>query len=340
MLNILYHIKLVGATAFNLTSILPKKIQPILANIKLTENCNSRCITCTYWRTVHRDKISTERAIQLLDEIYKLGIKNIRFTGGEPLLRRDFFKILETRNETDFHKVCLATNGLLLEKFKDQINNSIITNITVSLDGIGKNNDEIRGIEGYYDIVIRGLSKINKRIKIVSTISKILVNDLEDLILLCKDKGWDYDVNLPENNLYFFKSEEVKKTLETLWPSERDVDKIIEILAKHNILTEDLLQNIKLYFSKKKFKFSHCVQGFVEVNIDSNGNVRSGCYVFKPIGNIINSSLKEIINSKPYIESVFKMYKLECPGCACGYAISCIYENPLANLRYIVKRLK
>lgn len=332
--------RLIGASSLNINKLLPKKIHPVVANVKLIENCNSRCITCDYWRRDYPAGLNTERSIQLLDEIYKINIRNVRFTGGETLLRKDFFEILKTRNQGDFHKIVLATNGLLLERFADQINDSIITNVTVSLDAIGENNDNIRGIKGYYNTAMRGLEKINKRKKIVSTVTKVLVNDLEDLILLCIEKGYDYDINLPNNNLYFCTSEEVKKTLRDLWPSQDDVNKTMEILAKYNILNDKLIQNASLYLTKGRFALSHCMLGYVEVDIESNGDVRTGCNVFGAIGNVNNSNLAEIISSKPYMNSVSRMYNFNCPVCACGYATSIVYENPLSSLSYTMKRLK
>ena len=93
------------------TKFLPRKLDLILVSLKLTENCQSRCITCDYWKKKWDDRISTNRAISLInDEIPALGIRNLRFTGGEPLLRKDFFDILREMRSSLYKNIVLQTN--------------------------------------------------------------------------------------------------------------------------------------------------------------------------------------------------------------------------------------
>jgi MoaA/NifB/PqqE/SkfB family radical SAM enzyme len=237
--------------------------------------------------------------------------------------------------------VVLATNGLLLGRYSEQINNSCITNITVSIDAMEKHNDEIRGVKGYFKKTLGNLLHIkNKKIKIVSVLSNVLVEDLEELITLCRDRGYTYDVNLPDNNMYFFASQEVEESIKKLKPSADELNKLFKILAKNDILTGVILENAKNYMFNGNFLFSHCMQGFIEINIDSKGNVRTGCNVFEPVGNIMEKKVSEIVNSRAYLNSVKKMYAFDCPGCTCGYGISAIYSAPFStSLSYIKKRI-
>jgi MoaA/NifB/PqqE/SkfB family radical SAM enzyme len=337
--NLFYHFRLLLAAVSGFENILPSSILPALANINLTERCNARCITCDYWKTKHKDNITTQRAINLLNEMAEMKIRYLRLEGGEPLLRQDLFEILSFANGTRFNKVVLATNGLLLKKYAGKINDSIITNITVSLDSIGENNDIIRGIKGYYDKVISNLKYIQKKIKIVSTLNKLLIDNLEEMILWCNNNGYEYDINIPDNNMYFLASKDVKVALQKLKLNNEEIYKTFELLNNYDIIKGVISDNAKAYMISGKFIFRHCTQGYIEVNIDSLGNVRSGCNVFKSIGNILNNSLEEIINSDDYLRSAKKMFSLDCPGCTCGYGISAIYANPISAWRYIQRRL-
>src|ERR1700720_41813 len=96
--------------------LLPSKIRPLSAHIKLTENCQARCISCDYWKTRWQDHISTGRAIQLLNECSTAGIRTLRLTGGEPLLRKDMFQVLKTAQDSSFKEIIIQTTGLLLKK--------------------------------------------------------------------------------------------------------------------------------------------------------------------------------------------------------------------------------
>ena len=48
---------------------LPAKIRPLAAHVKLTENCQAKCISCDYWKTRWHDGINADRAVELLNEI-------------------------------------------------------------------------------------------------------------------------------------------------------------------------------------------------------------------------------------------------------------------------------
>jgi MoaA/NifB/PqqE/SkfB family radical SAM enzyme len=64
------------------TRLLPSAIKPLAAHIKLTENCQAGCISCDYWKSRWQDRISTDRAVELLNEIGAADIGTLRFTGG------------------------------------------------------------------------------------------------------------------------------------------------------------------------------------------------------------------------------------------------------------------
>ena len=57
--------------------LLPSKIRPLSAHIKLTENCQAKCISCNYWQSRWPDSIDTPRAIELINEIDAAGIRTL-----------------------------------------------------------------------------------------------------------------------------------------------------------------------------------------------------------------------------------------------------------------------
>src|SRR5271154_6813413 len=130
-------------------SLLPARVKPLSASLKLTENCQAKCVTCNYWQTRWEDGLNTEKAVDIINRLGQFGIRYLRFTGGEPLLRRDLFQILQKADMRPFQRVTLQTNGLLLKKLHHEINASPITKVAVSIDGLEASNDVIRGIRGY-----------------------------------------------------------------------------------------------------------------------------------------------------------------------------------------------
>ena len=100
----------------------PRVIRPTDASIKLTENCQARCVTCDYWKARRTDRIDASTAIGLIGRLGDIGVTTLRFTGGEPLLRRDFFDILAAIDPAPFTTIGLQTiAGLDLLKGKTRI---------------------------------------------------------------------------------------------------------------------------------------------------------------------------------------------------------------------------
>ena len=76
-------------------SLLPARVKPLSASLKLTENCQAKCVTCNYWQTRWDDGLNTEKAVDVINRLGEFGIRYLRFTGGEPLLRRDLFQVMQ-----------------------------------------------------------------------------------------------------------------------------------------------------------------------------------------------------------------------------------------------------
>src|ERR1700759_3768281 len=164
------------------SKVLPRKIRPLSAHIKLTENCQAKCISCDYWKSRWQDHIDTDRAIDLVNQIEAAGIGALRLTGGEPLLRRDLFQVLQRSNASRLKRIILQTNGLLLKKLHKEINESPISHVCVSIDGVGQTNDEIRGIRGYFDLGFEGMRLLRgKKVAISVTLNKLSANELQHL---------------------------------------------------------------------------------------------------------------------------------------------------------------
>ncbi len=90
------------------------------------------------WEFLPRDEMLTyEEIITLLDSFTKLGLKKIRLTGGEPLIRKDIQKLIELI-KSSFPKIELAltTNGSLLKRHSENLKNAGLDRITISLDAI------------------------------------------------------------------------------------------------------------------------------------------------------------------------------------------------------------
>lgn len=108
------------------------------------------------------NKILSFEEIERLVKIFvSLGVKKIRITGGEPLLRRDLPKLIERINRIDgVEDIALTTNGTLLKKFAYDLAKAGLSRVSVSLDSL---NDErffeMNGQRGKVSTVLEGIEK-------------------------------------------------------------------------------------------------------------------------------------------------------------------------------------
>jgi MoaA/NifB/PqqE/SkfB family radical SAM enzyme len=299
----------------------PSRIQPTDVSIKLTENCQARCVTCDYWKHRWRDHIDSTAAIRLINRLGEIGITTLRFTGGEPLLRRDFFDILKSINPSPFTTISVQTNGLLLKRFAEQINTSPITHVSVSLDAVGDRNDHIRGVRGYFDRAIMGMRLLEGKTRIIAvTLNQACANDLEELIDYIEEFGGYLACNLPDNRLYFLQDAD----LDGLWPDGAAIERIVDTLARRlgKQFTSYELNYIRRYLRhgnpSLRDENPPCVLGYTTIYIASDGSVRSGCYALPPLGNVLERDIVDILDLPGYRRQAQAMLRLECPGCACN----------------------
>jgi MoaA/NifB/PqqE/SkfB family radical SAM enzyme len=164
--------------------------RPFFLAHAITYGCNSKCKTCTYWQMSNRTKedLPTEEVFDLLDEAYDCGMRGYYLFGGEPLTRRDIGEIVDYAKKKGF-VTTMNTNASLLEAKADSLQN--LDFVFVSLDYFNEYHDFIRGRNGSFDEVIKGIKRIrevgNTRVTLVTTISKLNFDAIQPMAELARD---------------------------------------------------------------------------------------------------------------------------------------------------------
>lgn len=122
--------------------------------ISVTDRCNFRCTYCMpkeifgddYAFLPKQELLSFEELIRIATQYAKLGVKKIRITGGEPLLRRDLPELIEGLNQIEgIEDIGLTTNGLLLKKHGQALYDVGLRRLNISLDGLDETFENING---------------------------------------------------------------------------------------------------------------------------------------------------------------------------------------------------
>jgi cyclic pyranopterin phosphate synthase len=109
--------------------------------IAVTEKCNLRCTYCMPEEGVdfkHGDQIlQAEEIIRVIGALARMGIKKVRFTGGEPLVRKDIVKLVAgAANTPGIKTVHLTTNGILFSRYAKDLLSAGLTGVNISLDSL------------------------------------------------------------------------------------------------------------------------------------------------------------------------------------------------------------
>lgn len=162
-----------------------------------TLRCNFKCEHCgsSCGPEVYPDELNTEevkKAFESIAEKYDPARITVAITGGEPLLRKDFFEVTKYISDLGF-PWGLVTNGYLVNQdFAQKLKNSGMSTVTVSIDDIGEKHDEFRGMKGAYERAISALKNLSdvgsiKNIQITTTITSRTKNKYEQLYQRFKD---------------------------------------------------------------------------------------------------------------------------------------------------------
>lgn len=107
--------------------------------VSITDKCNLRCRYCMPPEGIefmkHDEILKNEEFVRLISIMVRMGVKKVRFTGGEPLVRRDFQNIIaETHRLHPGVELCVTTNGVVLGEHIELLKRNGVTKINISMD--------------------------------------------------------------------------------------------------------------------------------------------------------------------------------------------------------------
>ena len=107
--------------------------------LSVTELCNLRCRYCMpedgVCKKRHEDMLTQEEMLDAVKAAAELGIRKVRITGGEPLVKRDILSICRGVARTEgIEEVCITTNGLLLPELAKPLREAGVSRVNISLD--------------------------------------------------------------------------------------------------------------------------------------------------------------------------------------------------------------
>lgn len=151
-----------------------------------TRTCNLKCRHC-YMDSdsrLYNDELTTAEAKKFIDDLAEFKVPVLLFSGGEPLIRPDFFE-LAAYTAAKGIRPTLSTNGTLITREVAQRIKAIgVGYVGISLDGLAEVNDKFRGVEGAFKLAMRGIENcvaVGQRVGLRFTINHHNFEELDKI---------------------------------------------------------------------------------------------------------------------------------------------------------------
>ena len=168
--------------------------RPILSlRITLTNRCNVNCLYCHHDGMTHSKHEMTANEVYTICKIAKsIGVRKIRLSGGEPLLKKDIVETVRKISDLKFNDISMTTNGILLDKYAKDLKNAGLDRVNVSLDTLNRKTYEKITKKDYLEDAKKGILKAVEvglyPVKINMVIMKdINTDEIKDMFKFCRD---------------------------------------------------------------------------------------------------------------------------------------------------------
>ncbi len=159
-----------------------------------TRTCNLKCVHCyTDSDNIrYSGELDTDEGLALIDDLAAFRIPSLLFSGGEPLMRRDIFKLIQRAADRNIRPV-LSTNGTLIDRDAARaIRDAGIVYVGISLDGMEDVNDHFRGVKGAFGRAMKGFENciaVGQRVGLRLTLTRRNYEDLHGIFDFIRREG-------------------------------------------------------------------------------------------------------------------------------------------------------
>jgi Fe-coproporphyrin III synthase len=298
--------------------------------------CNCRCVMCDIWKVTDARELSAAELERHLADIARLRVEWVVFTGGEPLMHSDLFRLCRMLRERGIRTTILSS-GLLLGRYAGQIA-ADADDMIVSLDGPAAVHDEIRGVPRAFELLSEGVRAIHRHAPEFPVSARCTVQS-RNAAQLCASVEAARALGL--RSISFLAADLSSQAFHrpTPWPVARQATvapelAILEAEIEHLIADDPgdgfvrespaklrrIAAHFRAHYGLEEHTAPRCNAPWVSAVVEHTGDVRP-CFFHPPIGNTAQGSLLEVLNSaaaQAFREGLTVAENPTCRRCVCS----------------------
>lgn len=301
--------------------------------------CNCRCVMCDIWKDTEQEELTATELERHLEDICSLQVQWMVFSGGEPLMHSDLFRLAAMVRALGI-RVTILTAGLMLERHARAITDAA-DDVIVSLDGPPAIHDEIRRIQGAFRRMATGIEAIHQLnpkfpVSARSTIQR------RNHDVLCATAQTAFDIGC--HSISFLAIDLISESFnrvgglsvvrqEQLGLSSGEISHLesgIRDLLAHwegtGFVAENaekfgrIVNHFRSHLGETESKAPQCNAPWTSAVVESDGSVRP-CFFHKAVGNVRNGSLRDVLNGAEAVEFRSRLDVANnpiCKRCVCA----------------------
>jgi Fe-coproporphyrin III synthase len=301
--------------------------------------CNCRCVMCDIWKGTDQSEITEEDLARHLADFERLSVRWVVFSGGEPLMHYDLFRLSDMLRAANIRVTVLST-GLLLKRYAEQIATRV-DDVIVSLDGPPAIHDQIRRVAGAFarlESGVQAIRDLNPSLPISArfTVQKLNHFHIRETAQLARSMRLSSISYLPADlsSEAFNRAEpwaadrqaQVALTLEEVVALEEELNGLSKDWEGTGFVAENAekLRRISLHFRAHLGLAEHraprCNAPWVSVVIEADGTVRP-CFFHRAIGSLRSHTLLQVLNgfeAQQFRSSLNVETNPVCSRCVCA----------------------
>ncbi len=338
------------------------KIKPFSVVISVSFRCNSKCRTCDVWRKPN-DDLSVDEWEKVFASLGRSPFY-MTFTGGEPFLRNDLDElVIRAYEQCRPEVITIPTNGMLTDRVVGMVKRMCeecpksSIGINLSLDGIGDEHDDIRGVEGNWALSMETWTQLkalqethpNLVLTVHTVVSRFNAHRFREIV-----EGLQF----LEPDSYITEVAEERVELDTVgWgitPQPDDYDEIADFLSQAAKQTPAkgiarFTQAFRAHYYQLAKRVLHerdqvipCYAGWASAHIAPNGDLWSCCIRAEPAGSLRDNGydLAPVWRSAAMEElrGSIKRKECACPMANASYANMLLHPPTVAKVMVDVVR--
>jgi radical SAM protein with 4Fe4S-binding SPASM domain len=307
-----------------------EKYVPLVLSWNVTRKCNLKCSHC-YINARPRDytdELTTEEGKRLINQICEVSHPLLILSGGEPLLRRDIYELIEYGTQKGL-RMGLGSNGALIDdSVAKKLKQSGIKTVSISIDShVPEHHDDFRGVKGSWQKAVNAIRALRENgllVQVNTTLTQQNYDEIDDIMSLAEKLG------VENFHLFFLVPTGRGKKIADVTPVmyEEMIKNTFAKTARHRL-------NVKPSCAPQFMRIAKdmnldmrqwvrgCMAGLYYCRVYPNGEVTPCPYLPIKLGNIREKSFKEIWFNAEVFKKIRDFDSLKGKCGACEYRSIC-----------------